>query len=421
MKTKKVKTKVTKYGKQEDEMDVYLDNLLDEHGITYEAIFGKGGAFKMMQKRLLEKMLKGELTHHLGYEKGKKPGDVEHCRNGYSQKKLTSEDGPMEVEIPRDRAGSFQPQIITKGERRFKGFDQRIIGMYAGGMTLKEIQNFLEDQYEIELSTEFISTVTDSINEEVKEWQQRPLESTYAVVFFDALRVKIRDEGVVQNKAVYLALGVRTDGSKEVLGIWIEQNEGAKFWMKVMNDLRHRGVGDILIAVVDGLKGFPEAIRTIFPQTEVQTCIVHLIRYSLSFCGWKERKQVAAALKKIYQAPNAEVAAEGLREFEDGPWGEKFPMIPASWKRHWEEIIPFFSYSPEVRKMIYTTNAIESLHMQIRKVIKNRGHFPNDESATKLIYLALRNIEKAWIKAPVFWMAAAREFTLQFGDRFKQS
>lgn len=394
MKTKKAKAKVTKYGKQEDAMDVYLDNLLDEHGITYEAIFGKGGAFKMMQKRLLEKMLKGELTYHLGYEKGKKPESVENCRNGYSQKKLTSEDGLMEVEIPRDREGSFQPQIITKGERRFKGFDERIIGMYAGGMTLKEIQNFLEDQYEIELSREFISTVTDSINEDVKEWQQRPLESTYAVVFFDALRVKIRDEGVVQNKAVYLALGVRTDGSKEVLGIWIEQNEGAKFWMKVMNDLRHRGVGDILIAVVDGLKGFPEGIRTIFPQTEVQTCIVHLIRYSLSFCGWKERKQVAGALKEIYQAPNAEIAAERLQEFEDGPWGEKFSMIAASWKRHWEEVIPFFSYSPEVRKMIYTTNAIESLHMQVRKVIKNRGYFPNDESATKLIYLALRNIEK---------------------------
>ena len=262
--------------------------------------------------------------------------------------------------------------------------------------------------------------MTDSVLEAVVEWQNRPLERSYPVVYFDALRVKIRDEGSVRNKAVYLALGIATDGTKEVLGIWIEQNEGAKFWLKVMNELRNRGVEDILIAVVDGLKGFPEAITAVFPLASVQTCIVHLSRYCLSFCGWKERQALARELKAIYRAETAEVALKRLTEFEAGPWGKKYPMIAESWRRNWEQIVPFYGFAPEVRKIIYTTNAIESLHMQLRKVLKNRGHFPSDEAATKLIYLALRNITKQWKNPPVTWRTAATQFAIQFGERFNK-
>ena len=344
--------------------------------------------------------------------------EVENHRNGYSSKKLLGEDGTMEIEVPRDRDGSFEPVLVPKGKRRFEGFDERIIAMYARGMTVREIQGFLLDQYGTQVSADFVSTVTDSVIEEVVEWQNRPLELMYPVVFFDALRVKIRDEGSVKNKAVYLALGMGPDGRRDVLGLWIEQNEGAKFWLKVMNELRNRGVEDILIAVVDGLKGFPEAITTVFPLTSVQTCIVHLTRFSLSFCGWKERKQVAEALRGIYRAETAQAAEARLAEFEKGIWGKKYPMIAQSWRRNWEQVIPFFAYPPEIRKMIYTTNAIESLHMQLRKVLKNRGHFPSDEAATKLIYLALRNITKKWKNPPLTWRSAANQFAIQFGRRF---
>jgi len=400
--------------------DEILDELLAKYGSTKEGIFGDEGLVPMLTKRLVEKALRGELTHHLGYNQRAKPEEEENWRNGYSKKTLLTKDGKMEISIPRDRQGEFEPTLISKGERRFKEFDERIIDMYGGGMTIREIQGFLESHYKIELSPEFISTVTDSVNEDVKEWQNRPLEKTYVVVFFDALRVKIRDEGTVKNKAVYLALGITPEGIKEVLGIWIEQNEGAKFWMKVINEIKNRGVEDILIAVVDGLKGFPEAITAIFPETTVQTCIVHLTRYCLSFCGWQERKEVAQALKEIYKAPSAEIAEARLTEFEQGVWGKKFPMIGESWRRHWAEIIPFFSYSPEIRKIMYTTNAIESLNMQLRKVIKNRGHFPNDQAATKLMYLALRKIEKKWKMPPRHWTAAAAQFSIQFGDRFRK-
>jgi len=395
-----------------------IEALLEKYGRSREAILGESGLLSDLRKRVVEKALAGELTHHLGYRPGEKPEGEENQRNGYSRKTILGEEGEMEIEIPRDREGSFEPLLIAKGQRRFEGFDERIIAMYARGMTVREIQGFLLDQYKVEVGADFISTVTDSVMEEVKEWQNRALEEMYPVVFFDALRVKIRDEGSVKNKAVYLALGMTAEGTKEVLGIWVEQNEGAKFWLKVMNELRNRGVNDILIAVVDGLKGFPEAITTVFPEANVQTCIVHLIRHNLSFCGWKDRGKVAGELKMIYRAENAEVAARRLEEFEAGPWGKKFPMIAQSWKRNWEQIIPFFAYGPEIRKMIYTTNAIESLHMQIRKVLKTRGHFPNDESAIKLIYLALRNITKKWNKPPVTWKAAAGQFAIQFGDRF---
>ena len=400
--------------------DELIDALLKKYGATKEGIFGEQGLVEMLTKRALEQALRGELTHHLGYAEKEKPEGQDNWRNGYSQKTLLTKNGEMEIQIPRDRKSHFEPLIISKGEKRFKEFDERIISMYAGGMTVREIQNFLEDHYKVELSPEFISTVTDSVNEDVKEWQNRPLEPIYPLVIFDALRVKIRDEGTVKNKAVYLALATNPDGIKEVLGIWIEQNEGAKFWMKVMNDLRNRGVKDILIAVVDGLNGFPEAITTVFPETTVQTCIVHLIRNNLAFCNWKERKPVAQELKKIYQSATVEAAEVRLSEFEESHWGKKFPMIGASWRKHWEEIIPFFSFSPEIRKIMYTTNAIESLNMQLRKVLKTRGHFPNDEAATKLIYLALRRITKKWKKPPIYWSAASLQFAIQFGDRFKK-
>jgi transposase-like protein len=393
---------------------------------------------KELTRAIVERALEGELTYHLGYEKGERRRGAneeglevkgreevlsrggENCRNGSSRKRVKTAEGEMEIAVPRDRAGSFEPMMIRKGQRRFDGFDERIIAMYARGMTVREIQGFLRDQYGVEVSPEFISTVTASVMEEVKEWQGRPLEKVYSVVFFDALRVKIRDEGVVRNKAVYFALGVDAEGHRDVLGFWLEQTEGAKFWLRVMNELKTRGVEDILIAVVDGLKGFPEAIRAVYEQTTVQTCIVHLLRHSLSYCGWQDRPLVAAELKGIYQAPTADLAWERLEEFGAGKWGKKYAMIEASWKRAWEEVIPFYAYPPEIRKLLYTTNAIESFHMQLRKVLKNRGHFPNDEAATRLIYLALRNIVAKWKAPSSAWQAAANQFAIQYPERLKK-
>jgi len=387
---------------------------------TPEEILGPGGALNRLRKRLIERVLHTEMSSHLGYEKGQKPvtGSEGNHRNGYSAKTVIGEDGPVELAIPRDRLGTFDPQLIKKGQRRFEGFDQKIIAMYARGMTVREIQGFLLDQYDVEVSPDFISTATEGVLAEVTAWQNRPLESLYPLVVFDALRVKIRDEGSVQNKAVHLALGIRADGLKEVLGLWIETNEGAKFWLRVMTELRNRGVQDILIAVVDGLKGFPEAIQAVFPQTEVQTCIVHLVRHSLNYCGWQDRKLVAAELRTIYRATTAEEALQHLEHFAAGKWGQKYPTIVAAWRRAWEQVIPFFAYPLEVRRVIYTTNAIESLHMQLRKIIKNRGHFPSDEAAAKLIYLALRNITARWKMPPVFWKAAMNQFAIRYADRF---
>jgi putative transposase len=388
-----------------------------------EDLTGPGGIMEQLTKRLYERVLGAEMTHYLGYEKGQAPkleGEEprETHRNGTSKKTLLSEDGNLEIEVPRDRRSEFEPQFIRKGQRRFGGFDAKIIAMYAQGMTVREIKAFLEEHYKVEVSADLISTVTDSVLEDVLEWQNRPLEPLYPVVFFDALRVKIRDEGTVKNKAIYLALGIRRDGTKEVLGIWIQQSEGARFWLAVMNELKHRGLEDILIAVIDGLKGFPDAITAVFPQTQIQTCIVHLIRNSLCFCNWKERRPVARELKAIYNAETAEVAAKRLEDFAEGPWGKKLPPIVQAWRRVWEQVIPFFAYPAEIRKIIYTTNAIESLHMQLRKVLKTRGHFPSDEAATKLIYLALRNITKKWKNPPVTWKLAATQFAIQFGERF---
>jgi putative transposase len=397
--------------------DALIDEMLAKSGLSPEAVLGQSGLVAQLTKRVVERALAGELTHHLGYEKGQeRPG--ENCRNGSSAKTVITEDGPVEIAVPRDREGSFEPLLIAKGQRRFEGFDEKIIAMYARGMSVREIQGFLLDQYKVEVSPDFISTVTDNVWEEVSAWQSRPLEMMYPIVFFDALRVKIRDEGTVKNKCVYLALSIAADGTKDVLGLWIEQNEGARFWLGVMNELKTRGVEDILIAVVDGLKGFPEAITAVFPQTRVQTCIVHLTRFSLAYCSWQDRKKVAAALQQIYRAVHAREAQERLSEFEQSELGKKYKLIGPSWRRHWEEVIPFFEYPPELRKMIYTTNAIESLHMQIRKVIKARGHFPSDDAATKLIYLALRNIVRGWKVPVLYWQAAMNQFAIVFGDRF---
>jgi transposase-like protein len=395
-----------------------IDQWIQEH-YGSEEILGKEGLLARLTKAVVERALGAELTHHLGYARGGAPEEAEgNCRNGTSAKTLIGEGGEVTIAVPRDRHSTFEPRLIAKGQKRFAGFDEKIIAMYARGMTVREIQGLLQDQYHVDVGHDFISTVTDAVLGEVVEWQNRPLERLYPIVFFDALRVKIRRDGVVKNQAVYLALGVAGDGTRDVLGLWIEQTEGAKFWLKVMNELRNRGVGDILIAVVDGLKGFPEAITGVFPQTTVQTCIVHLTRFSLAYCSWQDRQGVANALKEIYRASSAEAAERLLAAFAESTAGKKYPMIAASWRRHWAEVIPFYDYPPEIRKMIYTTNAIESLNMQVRKVIKNRGHFPSEEAASKLIYLALRNIVKEWKRPPTHWGAAAHQFALKFGDRF---
>jgi putative transposase len=384
--------------------------------MTADAVNAATLAFK---KALIERVLGAELSHHLGYSPGaEKPEEASNHRNGSSEKTVLTEDGPVRIAVPRDREGSFDPLLIPKHERRFTGFDDKIIAMYARGMTVREIQAFLREQYGTEVSPEFISTVTDAVLEEVSAWQSRALEPMYPVVFFDALRVKIREESVVRNKAIYLALGVLPDGTREVLGLWIENTEGAKFWMKVFNDLKIRGVQDILIAVTDGLKGISESLSAIFPATTLQTCIVHLIRNSLDYTSWKDRKRVASALRPVYTALNAETAEAALATFSAGEWGQKYPTITSAWQRVWDRVIPFFAFSSEVRRVIYTTNAIESLHGRLRKIIKTRGHFPHDEAATKLIWLALRNITAEWGRASKEWRRAMNEFAIAYGDRF---
>ena len=372
-----------------------------------------------IKKALIERALQAELSHHLGYAVGEeKPEANANQRNGTSGKTVLTDDGPLRIDIPRDRAGLFEPKLIGKHERRFTGFDDKIIAMYARGMSVREIQAFLVQMYNTEVSPDFISQVTDAVMDEVLQWQSRPLEAVYPVVFFDALRVKIREDAVVRNKAVFLALGVRADGSRDILGLWIEQTEGAKFWLKVFNDLKLRGCEDILIAVTDGLKGMAEALEAVYPRTTLQTCIVHLLRNSLSYAGYKDRKGLAEALKPIYQAVSAEAAEAALEAFAEGEWGQRFPTVAAAWRRAWEQVIPFFAFPPEVRRVIYTTNAIESLNARVRKIIKTRGHFPTDEAATKLIWLALRNITAEWKKPMLYWKPAMNQFAILYTDRF---
>ncbi len=393
-----------------------LDQIVADGPLTAQQV---NATMLALKKALIERALGGELSHHLGYPPGTdKPEEVSNHRNGASGKTVLTEDGPVRIEVPRDRDGSFEPLLIPKHERRFTGFDDKIIAMYARGMTVREIQGFLAEQYGTEVSPEFISSVTDAVMAEVTAWQSRPLEPMYPVVFFDALRVKIREDAVVRNKAIYLALGVLPDGTREILGIWIENTEGAKFWLKVFNDLKTRGVQDILIAVTDGLKGIGEALEVVFPATTLQTCIVHLIRNSLDYASWKDRKLLAAALRPIYSATSAETAEAALDAFERGEWGRKYPTVVAAWRRAWDRVIPFFAFAPAVRRVIYTTNAIESVHARLRKIIKTRGHFPSDDAASKLIWLALRNITADWGRAAKEWREAMNQFAIAYGDRF---
>lgn len=377
---------------------------------------------KDFKKALIERVLGAEMNHHLGYEHGAaKPIEATNYRNGKSRKTVLTGEGALHIETPRDRECSFEPLLIGKHDRRFTGFDDKIIAMYARGMTVREIQGYLAEIYAVEVSPDLISSVTDAVMSEVMAWQSRPLEMMYPIVFFDAMRVKIREDAVVRSKAVYLALGVLPDGSKDILGIWIENTEGAKFWMKVFNDLRTRGCNDILIAVTDGLKGMSEALEVVFPETTLQTCIVHLIRNSLSYANWKDRKPLAAAIKPIYTAPSAEAAQAELIAFEQSPWGQKFPTVVAAWHRAWDKVIPFFAFPPDVRRVIYTTNAIESVNAQLRKIIKTRGHFPSDDAATKLIWLALRNITVDWGRAANSWKAAMNQFAILYEERFTRA
>jgi putative transposase len=390
-----------------------LDGLLA--GRDPATVFAKGGLLDELKKGLAERVLNAELDVHLD---GDADAGRRNHRNGYSRKSVLTETSKLEIAVPRDRQGTFDPKLIAKYQRRFPGFDDNIISLYARGMTVREIRGHLVDLYGIEVSPDLISTVTDAVLDLVGEWQNRPLDECYPLVFFDALRVKIRDEGLVRNKAVYVAIGVAADGRKEVLGLWIEQTEGAKFWLRVMNELKNRGTNDILIAVVDGLKGFPDAINAVFPETVVQTCIVHLIRNSMEFASWKERKPVAAALKTIYRARDAEAGRQALDEFAAGPWGVKYPAIAQSWRRNWEMVIPFFAFPLDVRRIIYTTNAIEALNAKLRRAVRTRGHFPTDEAATKLIYLVLQTVTADWKMPPKEWGAARAQFAILFGERF---
>jgi putative transposase len=374
--------------------------------------------FRQMKKVLMERALSGELTHHLGYGRGEpKPAEQPNHRNGTTPKTVLTADGAIPLAIPRDRAGTFEPVLVPKNARRLPKFDQHVLALYARGMSTSEIQEHLEEFYQVDVDPQFISAVTNEVLEEVTAWQQRPLDSCYPVVIFDALRVKIRDEGTVRNKAVYLALGITRSGSKDVLGLWIEQTEGAKFWHRVMTELKARGVEDILIALIDGLTGFPDAIHAVFPQTQIHTCIVHLVRRSLAFISYKDRKRVAAMLRTIYRAETIAAAEQALDAFAASPEGQRYPTIAPLWRRQWEYVTPAFAYPPEIRRLLTTTNAIESLNMQLRKIIKTRGHFPTDDAAAKLLYLALRNIKKRWSPAPN-WLATLTHFAVLFPDRF---
>ena len=394
--------------------DVMLDQLLS--GTKAAAAFDPGGLLDQLKKALAERALNAEMDHHLAGD-----GGAGNSRNGYGRKNVVTDTGRMALEVPRDRQGSFEPLLIAKYQRRFPGFDDKIISMYARGMSTREIAGHLLDLYGVEVSADLISTVTDAVLDEIATWQARPLEPVYPLVFFDALRVKIRDEGLVRNKAVHIALGVRADGTKEVLGLWLEQNEGAKFWLRVMNELRNRGVEDVLLAVVDGLKGFPEAILAVFPEAVVQTCIVHLLRHSLDFVSWKDREPVAAALKDIYRAIDPAAAEAALAAFEACPWGRKYAAIGQSWRRAWTEVIPFYAFPIEVRRLLYTTNSIEALNAKLRRAVRARGHFPTDEAALKLLFLVLHRSEKEWTMPPREWSMAKAQFAVLFGERFTQA
>ncbi|TLN00704.1 IS256 family transposase [bacterium] len=396
--------------------DELLDALMKDYKKP-EDLIGENGLLKQLTKKLLERAMQAEITEHLGYEKnapsGKNSGN---SRNGIYKKSIKGEFGNLDVAVPRDRNASFEPIILPKGESRFAGFDDKIISMYARGMTTRDIQAHLEEIYGVEVSPTLVSQVTEAVTDEIKLWQNRPLDDVYPIMYLDAVRVKVRHDGRVINKAVYLAIGVTMNGVKEVLGMWTAETEGAKFWLQVVTELKNRGVKDIFIACVDGLKGFPEAIEAVFPQTQIQLCIVHMVRHSLNYVSWKQRKEAAADLKTIYQAPTLELAETNLDAFA-AKWDATHPTIAKSWRNNWERIIPLFSYPPDIRKAIYTTNAIESLNMSLRKVTKNRGSFPNDDAMFKLLYLALKNISKKWTMPIKHWKSALNQFSIIFEGR----
>jgi putative transposase len=382
-----------------------------------EEIIGENGLLKQLTKAVLERALSAELTDHLGYEPHDPAGhNSGNSRNGTSQKKLKGDFGEIELETPRDRNASFEPKIVAKGQTRFKGFDNKILSMYARGMSVREIQGHLEEIYGVAVSPTLISNVTEAVVDEVKAWQSRPLDEVIPILYLDALFVKVRDNGHVQNKAIYVAIGVNLEGNKEVLGLWAAQTEGAKFWLQVLTELQSRGVKDVLIACVDGLKGFPEAIETLFPRAEVQLCIVHLVRASLNYVPWKQRKEVAADLKAIYRAATVVEADWALAQLE-AKWDARFPSVSQVWRRNWGRIIPFFNYPADIRRAIYTTNAIESLNRSLRKIIKTRGAFPNEDAALKLLFLGLRAAEKKWTMPIHNWRAALNYFTVLWPDR----
>jgi putative transposase len=396
-----------------------IDKLLEGYQKP-EDLIGENGLLKQLTKALVERALNAELTHHLGYEKNAEEGRGSgNSRNGKSRKKLKGDFGQVEIEVPRDREGEFEPKIVGKHQRRFSGFDDKILSMYARGMSTREIQGHLAEIYQVEISPSLISEVTDAVVEEVQDWQSRPLETLYPILYLDALFVKMRHDGRIENRAVYVVIGVRLDGTKEVLGFWTNDSEGPKFWLTVLTELRNRGVEDVFIACVDGLKGFPEAIETVFPKAQVQLCIVHLMRNSLNYVNHRDRKNVAHDLKAVYGAPTAEAAKQELERFAER-WNPQYAPIQAMWRRHWERIIPFFAFPREVRKVIYTTNAVESLNRSLRKIIKTRGSFPSEQAALKLLYLAQRNATSKWSRNHVaYWKGALNQFTLLWEDRIR--
>ena len=393
-----------------------LDQILKDYEKP-EDLLSENGLLQQLTKALVERALNGELTHHLGYEKHDPAGNNSgNSRNGTTPKTLKGKRGQVEIEVPRDRNGDFEPKLVKKNQTRFDGLDEKIISLYARGMTLSEIKGHLEEIYGVEVSPSLISNVTDAVLDEVRAWQSRPLDSVYPILYLDALKVKVKSQGRVVNKSIYLAFAVTMEGYKEVLGIWASDTEGAKFWMQVITELKNRGVQDIFIACVDGLKGFSEAIEAVFPETQVQLCIVHLVRHSMFYISHRDRKEVASDLKLIYQAPTLEQADQELANFAD-KWKETYPAVVRSWQQNWSKVIPMFSFVPEIRKVIYTTNTIESLNMTLRKVIKNRPMFPSDEAVFKILYLALKNISKRW-RMPIYnWSGAMNQFAILFENR----
>ncbi len=407
---------------QPDPIRQYVDDLMRERGGALNADDLRT-FIHACTKRFLESALDGEMEFHLkngklemteeGLEEAEK-----NKRNGYGKKTVLTDTEQVEIEVPRDRNATFEPLAVPKRQRRIPGIDEKIISMYARGMSTREISAHIEEIYGIEVSADFISTVTDSVLEDIKEWQNRPLEECYPVVFFDAIRVKVRSGAGIKAMAAHLALGIRNDGSREVLGIWMAENEGAAFWGSVFTELKTRGVEDILIAVTDGLKGMTEAIEAVYPQTMHQTCIVHLIRNSTAFVSYKHLKSVTKELKNIYQAVNADAAYEALEAFEASELGQQYPTIAKAWKRAWPQVVPFFNFSPEIRRLIYTTNSIEALNRSIRKVIKTRSLFPTVGSAMKLLWLAIKNSTSEWERPVMRWSQAMGQFAILFGDRF---